>query len=192
MTCAPGPRVPRTEGTQVLVGDTGIEPVTSSVSTRSGSPADMRCWLYMLLRLLVSGGLWCCWQALFARSSPRFLPKRGCRLAESGIPSRRLRPAGPRLGGEGGAPHRTNDLHHPGAVWSPPVCDGSRSQVAIPERSGSRGGSPGRRRPDPCRRAGGPTHRRRICGGAARPASPGRLSEWELDIALGTGRPPYA
>jgi hypothetical protein len=57
--------------------------------------------------------------------------------ASSGFPSRRLRPAGPRLPGPGGAPHRTNDLDQAGAVWLPAV-RGGRATVrpGIPERPG--------------------------------------------------------
>src|SRR5215207_2377430 len=60
-----------------LVGDTGIEPVTSSVSTRSGWTADVGVWLHVLVRVLVVVGLGECWRRHFARSSPRFLPKLG-------------------------------------------------------------------------------------------------------------------
>jgi hypothetical protein len=55
-------------------GDTGIEPVTSSVSTRSSSAADLGVWVYVLVRALVAVGLGECRRRLSARSSPRFLP----------------------------------------------------------------------------------------------------------------------
>jgi hypothetical protein len=37
------------------------------------------------------------------------------------FPSRRLRPAGPRRGGQVGAPNWRNELDHPGVVWLPVV-----------------------------------------------------------------------
>src|SRR5438067_643759 len=43
-------------------------------------------------------------------------------------------PAGPRLGGEGGAPHQPNDLRHPGVVWLP-VVRGGRYRVSRASRS---------------------------------------------------------
>jgi hypothetical protein len=43
MTSAPGPRILRTGGAQVLVGDTGIEPVTSSVS-RNDHDIPIQCY----------------------------------------------------------------------------------------------------------------------------------------------------
>jgi hypothetical protein len=55
--------------------------------------------------------------------------------------------AGPLPGGEGGAPHWTNDLRHPGAVWLAVVGGGAAERLGIPELPGSRAGSPGRRRP---------------------------------------------
>jgi len=65
-----------------LVGDTGIEPVTSSVSTRSTSAADMDLWLSALVGSLVLIGLRKPWRRPFARSSPRFLPGTGSLSAE--------------------------------------------------------------------------------------------------------------
>lgn len=79
-----------------------------------------------------------------------------------GIPSRRLRPSGPRRPGPGGAHHWTNDLDQVGAVWWPLVGDGSPvAAEASQSRRGSGASSPGRRRPSPGRRAGGPARRRR-------------------------------
>src|SRR4051794_3683630 len=60
-----------------MVGDTGIEPVTSSVSTRSGPIRYVDILLYALLAGLVSIGLGGCCRRCFARSSPRFLPSEG-------------------------------------------------------------------------------------------------------------------
>ncbi|GAB1692727.1 hypothetical protein KRM28CT15_45300 [Krasilnikovia sp. M28-CT-15] len=67
-------------------------------------------------------------------------------LTRAGIPSRKLRSAGPRLPGPGGAPHWTYDLDRAGAVWLPPGRDGLPTLPRIPESPGSRAGSPGRRR----------------------------------------------
>jgi hypothetical protein len=57
-----------------LVGDTGFEPVTSSVSTRSSPIRDVRSWLYALLTALALIGVAWCADLLAARSSPRILP----------------------------------------------------------------------------------------------------------------------
>ena len=93
------------------------------------------------------------------------------RSAGSGIPSRKLRSAGPRPAGPGGAPHRTYDLDQPGAVWLPPVRDGSRCSAGHPGVARVQGRSPGRRRPCPGRRAGGPARRRQTCA----PAGPAKV-----------------
>ena len=82
MTSAPGPRFLRTRGTWVLVGDTGIEPVTSSVSTRSGTDHDMGISLFHLLVALVGLGLALCRRVRISRSSPRFLPRGGLRRVQ--------------------------------------------------------------------------------------------------------------
>ena len=79
-----------------------------------------------------------------------------------GIPSRKLRSAGPRLPGPDGAPYRTNGLDREGAVWWPSVCDGVPTSSGHPGVAGVRGRSPGRRRPSPGRRAGGPARRRHV------------------------------
>jgi len=57
---------------------------------------------------------------------------------------RKLRSAGPRLPGPGGAPCRTNDLDRASAVWLPPVCAGPLLDgwLGIPELPGSRGAEP--------------------------------------------------
>src|SRR5215831_10849316 len=60
-----------------MVGDTGIEPVTSSVSTRSGPIRDVGIWLYALLTGLVSVGFGGWPWRWITRSSPRFLPSGG-------------------------------------------------------------------------------------------------------------------
>src|SRR4051812_8004603 len=57
-----------------LVGDTGIEPVTSSVSNWSSARSVLRLWTYYLVKALVAVGLGECLRVRFARSSPRFLP----------------------------------------------------------------------------------------------------------------------
>ncbi|GGQ83107.1 hypothetical protein GCM10010166_61680 [Couchioplanes caeruleus subsp. azureus] len=63
------------------------------------------------------------------RSHPVTLdpPTVGAAHRGAGIPSRKLRSAVPRLPGPGGAPHWTYDLDRAGAVWLPPVRDGSPS-----------------------------------------------------------------
>jgi hypothetical protein len=76
-------------------------------------------------------------------------------LVGEGIPSRRLRRAGPRPPGPGGAPHRTYDLDHGGRGLVAPPVRGGRSVAGILERP-VQGGSPDRRRPGPGGRAGGP------------------------------------
>jgi hypothetical protein len=106
-------------------------------------------------------------------------------LAGTGIPSRKLRSAGPRPPGPGGAPYRTNDLDQAGAVWLPLVRDGSRSRAGRPGVAGVRGRSPGRRRPVPGCRAGGPARRRR-------PQPPERWfgdTRWPTHIGRTTCRP---
>jgi hypothetical protein len=57
--------------------DGATEATTPSVSTRSSWTADLGVWLYALVRALVVIGVGECWRRLFARSSPRFLPKLG-------------------------------------------------------------------------------------------------------------------
>ena len=76
------------------------------------------------------------------------------------IPSRRLRPAGPRPPGQVERPTgRTTWTRRArsGCLW---CAAGERVRLGIPEPPGSRAGSPGRRRPGPGRRAGGPARRR--------------------------------
>ena len=58
-----------------MVGDTGFEPVTSSVSNRSSSMRNLHRWLFTLVRVLVVLALprWVCLR--LSRSSPQILPK---------------------------------------------------------------------------------------------------------------------
>lgn len=93
---------------------------------------------------------------IVSQISPKARLAPGC----AGIPSRKLRSAGPRPPGPGGAPHRTYDLDQADAVWLPPVRDGSRRSAGHPGVARVQGRSPGRRRPAPGRRAGGPARRR--------------------------------
>ena len=137
-----------------------VEPSLPSVSARSKSTRDMGVRLYVLVGLLVVVGLLKSVELPIKRSSPRFLPAGMC-TSSAGIPSRKLRSAGPRPGREGGAPYWTNDLLDPGAVWWPPVRDGSWWTAGHPRAAGVQGASsPGRRRLSPGRRAGGPARRR--------------------------------
>src|SRR5262249_11571905 len=65
-----------------MVGDTGIEPVTSSVSVTSGRDHGLFVDLYALLAVLVLVGLRWPVTVLIARSSPEFLQtheRAGCR-----------------------------------------------------------------------------------------------------------------
>jgi hypothetical protein len=59
---------------ELRVGDTGIEPVTSSVSVRLGITLHLGARLFSLFTLSISAGLWWCGARLIARSSPRILP----------------------------------------------------------------------------------------------------------------------
>ncbi len=56
------------------MGDTGIEPVTSSVSARLGAPHNLNRWLSGLVTALVPVGLSRSHSWRIARSSPRFRP----------------------------------------------------------------------------------------------------------------------
>ena len=110
----------------------------------------------MLLRALVHIGP----VDLRGPISPRFTPSSLPMIGE-GFPSRRLRPAGPRQPGPGGAPHQPNDLDRGGAAWSPSVRGGKPWDLAgIPDRPG----------PGPeALAAGGRTHPPIVWHGRVRP-----------------------
>ena len=100
--------------------------------------------LFALVPPLVVAGLHHSYEVLHRKIVSQISPSALVGAGE-GFPSRRRRPAGPRPGGPGGAPRRTYDLDHPGAVWLPSVCVG-KQLGGHPGAPGSRAGSPGRRR----------------------------------------------
>jgi hypothetical protein len=137
---------------QTSVSDTGIEPVTSSVSTRSGPVCDLHRSLYRLLTVLVLVGVWGCWRRLVARSSPRILPKLGSLPA---VPASRrasfARPGRVRLVQVERPTGRTTWTRRTRSGCLR-VCDGSRCSAGHPGVARVQGRSPGRRRPCPgCR-----------------------------------------
>src|SRR3954471_24222075 len=122
---------------------TGSESAIPSSRTGSRWTAEVGVWPYALVRAFVvvvwgsaGGGLSLDRLPDFSQSSGG----PGC----AGIPSRKLRSAGPRPAGPGRAPRRTYDLDQPGAVWLPPVRDGPPSWAGHPGVAGVQGRSPGR------------------------------------------------
>jgi hypothetical protein len=114
-----GRRFPSTQSSPSLVGDTGIEPVTSSVSTRSRSIGDVGVWLYALVNALVVLGLGGLLRRPFAGSSLRFLPSVGVDDLR-GHPIAQATPGRAAPAWSGGAPYCLTDLDQAGAVWLPP------------------------------------------------------------------------
>lgn len=118
-------------------GPETAEQATSSVSTKSGWTADLGVWPFP------GQGVGRCWcggvqAAAFHKIVSQISPKARVAPGWAGIPSRKLRSAGPHPACPGGAPRRTYDLDQPDAVWLPPVHDGSRCSAGCEECGPSR------------------------------------------------------
>lgn len=101
------------------------------MSTRSGPIRHPGPWLYALFAGLVYVGLSCGGGDALRDRLPHFSQAEES-ITFAGIPSRKLRPTGPRLSGPGGAPHCLTDLDQTGAVWLSPGVRWIPAGVGLP------------------------------------------------------------